>query len=304
MDFFVDLDNIEESPNHFVHMVAGSIAGIMEHCGMFPLDTIRTHQQSLLAHGAERVPITYTVRSIVQRGGYRALFRGLPIMAASVGPIHGLSFTVYEMSKVVLGANKHGYHPISAASAGVCATLVHDACLTPIDLVKQRLQRGAVEYRGVGDAVYRGYKLHGVRGFYAGYTTALAMNLPFGAVYYGAYETLKKTFSSLSPSSPTIPSASPTNTAYVSPVVHMLAGAGAGAAAGAVTNPMDVAKTRLQVGTDLGRKYSGMVRTVHTIYKEEGLSAFGRGIFPRMLVHSMSAAMLWTTYEYVKKAMG
>lgn len=74
----------------------------------------------------------------------------------------------------------------------------------------------------------------------------------------------------------------------------------AGIFAAALTNPLDVIKTRLQIQSDLGVYYKGMFDATKTIYKTEGLYAFSRGMVPRMLFHSMSASIVWGTYEYVK----
>lgn len=60
-------------------------------------------------------------------------------------------FSVYEWAKRVMGVNEPGHHPVAAAASGVCATVLHDAVLTPLDSVKQRLQLGY--YRGVLDCV-------------------------------------------------------------------------------------------------------------------------------------------------------
>jgi hypothetical protein len=37
----VDVDGIVESKSPLVHFLAGALAGTMEHCGMFPVDTIK-----------------------------------------------------------------------------------------------------------------------------------------------------------------------------------------------------------------------------------------------------------------------
>jgi hypothetical protein len=57
------------------------------------------------------------------------------------------------------------------------------------------------------------------------------------------------------------------------------------------------------VGTDAGKSYRGMVSTLRTIYREDGWAGFTKGIRPRMVFHSMSAAISWTTYEYIKHTL-
>jgi hypothetical protein len=47
---------------------------------------------------------------------------------------------VYENAKERLGGNREGYQVAATAAAGMIATLVNDACMTPADVIKQRLQ--------------------------------------------------------------------------------------------------------------------------------------------------------------------
>lgn len=75
-----------------------------------------------------------------------------------------------------------------------------------------------------------------------------------------------------------------------------------GAIAGAFTTPLDVAKTRLQtqgeyVLTDRGVvQYRGMIDAVVKVFEQEGMRGLTRGLGARVLFHSMSASLAWTTY--------
>jgi solute carrier family 25 (mitochondrial iron transporter), member 28/37 len=84
----------------------------------------------------------------------------------------------------------------------------------------------------------------------------------------------------------------------------MAAGGAAGVMAAMITTPLDVAKTRLQTQADLKRTYKGMVDALRSIVQEEGARALLRGMGPRMLYHSASATIAWTTYEQVKWLLG
>lgn len=55
-------------------------------------------------------------------------------------PAHALYFAVYEVSKEKLGGNRPGHHLLATAVAGAVATVANDGIMTPIDVVKQRLQ--------------------------------------------------------------------------------------------------------------------------------------------------------------------
>lgn len=57
-------------------------------------------------------------------------------------PSHALYFAAYEASKEAFGGNEPGYQVVATGAAGIIATLVNDTIMTPVDVVKQRLQVG------------------------------------------------------------------------------------------------------------------------------------------------------------------
>ncbi|KAF6154541.1 hypothetical protein GIB67_027814 [Kingdonia uniflora] len=116
------------------------------------------------------------------------------------------------------------------------ATTASDAVLTPMDVVKQRLQLRSSPYFGVKDCVLRMIREEGIGDFYASYRTTVVTNAPFTAVHFSTYEAMKKILSEVSPE----------NASEERLLVHICAGGVAGALAGAVTTPLDVVKTRLQ----------------------------------------------------------
>ena len=73
----------------------------------------------------------------------------------------------------------------------------------------------------------------GIQAFYRSYRTTLIMNVPFTAVHFATYEAAKKILGRRVADEDRLET-------------HLLAGGAAGALASAVTNPMDVVKTRLQ----------------------------------------------------------
>eukprot|EP01090_Pellita_catalonica_P016129 TRINITY_DN4546_c0_g1_i1.p1 TRINITY_DN4546_c0_g1~~TRINITY_DN4546_c0_g1_i1.p1 ORF type:complete len:323 (-),score=30.26 TRINITY_DN4546_c0_g1_i1:112-1080(-) len=292
VDYFVEEEFIEESENATVHLIAGAVAGVTEHCGMFPLDTIKTFQQAGKSGG-----VLGTFKYIYGRRGIRGLFRGMKVVILTAAPVHGISFTIYEFFKRISGANQPGHHAAASAFSGVCATLAHDACIVPVDTIKQRLQFSGKPYRGIIDCMMKILKKHGMGGLYRGYTTTTTMNIPYAVFYYAVYESAKQF---LGGSIFSTQNASGDFRHNV--MLHLLAGASAGGVAACITNPLDVSKTRLQLGDDVGpgKHYRGMINTMRDIWRSEGWLGYTKGIIPRTMFHATSGAIVWATYEYMK----
>jgi len=81
----------------------------------------------------------------------------------------------------------------------------------------------------------------------------------------------------------------------------------AGAISAAVTCPMDVIKTRLQVqsntSTPSSERYKHSVDAFLRIMREEGYRAFTKGMGARVLWITPGTAITITAYEEVKKLM-
>jgi solute carrier family 25 iron transporter 28/37 len=210
--------------------------------------------------------------------------------------------------------------------------MAHDAVVTPLDLVKQRMQVYPQLYPTLRSTIASTYRASGLRGFYASYPVTVAMNVPHMSAYFAAYESLKLMLS-------------PDNSeAELGPVQHLLAGGGAGAIAACVSTPLDVVKTRLQLSSALSASATSSasaplgamsaaraaVSTAATastasaaafsssaphlappsiseiirhIYAAEGWRGFTRGMTARMLYFAPSAAICWTTYEAAKAVL-
>ena len=89
-----------------------------------------------------------------------------------------------------------------------------------------------------------------------------------------------------------------------------------GTIASILTNPMDVIKTRLQTkNVTPGRKdtilcddvvrvkYTNFKSTAIQIFQHEGLKGFVRGVVPRAMQASMSSALSWVSYEFIKHTL-
>lgn len=89
--------------------------------------------------------------------------------------------------------------------------------------------------------------------------------------------------------------------------MHIVAGAGAGACAAALSNPLDVAKTLLNtqessvVHEMSGRQHvSGMMLAMRTIYRQSGPKGYTKGLQARILYQMPATATTWSIYELLK----
>ncbi|KAF1332573.1 Mitoferrin-like protein, partial [Globisporangium splendens] len=301
------------------HMLAGSVAGVAEHVSIFPIDTIKVRRpvHAYMLNGKPlKLSATQTARKLIAEEGPLRLFRGVSTMLSASLPAHAVYFSVFEAMKKTLGADSADHTPIASGAAGVVATVCHDMIMTPMDVIKQRLQLGY--YSGVTDCFKTIVRQEGFRALYISFPTTFFMNLPYSMIMVSANETFKKILN---------PSGEMNISAYFA------SGAMAGALAGVLTNPLDVAKTRLQtqlllvqedpsvrpraatattasfaasqsglqkmIGGEpkMRLQYRGLFDALVQIRAQEGTTGFFRGVYPRLLVQAPSVAVSWTTFE-------
>ncbi|KAM9857210.1 mitoferrin-2-like [Aulostomus maculatus] len=309
----VEYEGLPQGAATSTHMLAGSVAGIMEHCLMYPIDCVKTRMQSLHPEpGARYRNVMDALRQIVRTEGVWRPIRGVNVLAVGAGPAHALYFACYEKIKFSLsdaihpGTNSHFANGV----AGCMATVIHDAIMNPAEVVKQRIQMFNSPYRGVLDCVGSTLRQEGPAAFYRSYTTQLTMNVPFQALHFMTYEYLQEL---LNPHRQYNPSS------------HVVSGALAGALAAAATTPLDVCKTLLntqeaqtihviqaEAATPAGavgaatasapgsRHISGLGEAFRTVYRMGGVPAFFKGVQARVIYQMPSTAISWSVYEFFK----
>jgi solute carrier family 25 iron transporter 28/37 len=292
-------------------MIAGAVAGMGEHMVMYPVDTIKTRMQALAHPGMQLdKSLARAIKSARHREGVRGLYKGVTAVALGAGPSHALYFASYEAAKQLYGGNEPGHQPIATAAAGVTATVVNDACMTPWDVVKQRMQVSHSPYGGILQCVRETYRAEGARAFFKSFWTTLVMNVPYTAIHFATYESCKTYFSSGGGKEGEIKDHQNQGefkdhqNQEETLAVQLGAGGIAGGLAAFCTTPLDVVKTRLQLeGVHSATRYETVaVRPImKKIMEDEGLSVLFRGWQPRVLFHIPSAAICWGIYESFKR---
>eukprot|EP01104_Vermistella_antarctica_P015729 TRINITY_DN5231_c0_g1_i2.p1 TRINITY_DN5231_c0_g1~~TRINITY_DN5231_c0_g1_i2.p1 ORF type:complete len:461 (+),score=56.68 TRINITY_DN5231_c0_g1_i2:306-1688(+) len=99
------------------------------------------------------------------------------------------------------------------------------------------------------------------------------------------------------------------NAPHVTTVRHLLAGAMARVTAATIMSPVDTVKARLQfqgnlkAGTGIRTRYSGAIDAFRTIFRQEGWKAFYKGLPPRLLYITPSAAVSFAIYEQMRRIL-
>ncbi|CAH1374833.1 hypothetical protein MTP99_016184 [Tenebrio molitor] len=285
----MNFEDYESLPTNNVvtHMTAGAIAGVMEHCVMYPLDSVKTRMQSLTTTGREGIVETF-LRMVRHEGVFRPV-RGMSAMVVGAGPSHALYFSSYEYLKnaMIKSTTTSRYHTAIYGASGCISTLLHDGIMNPAEVVKQRMQMVNSPYKSAVTCVVNIYRLEGLRAFYRSYTTQLTMNVPFQSIHFMVYEVAQKITN---------------KEAVYNPPAHMVSGALAGAVAAAVTTPLDVCKTLLN--TQQQGSTQGLVEAVKKVYRFGGPMGYFRGLQARVMYQMPATAICWSTYEFFKYLLG
>ena len=121
-DFFEWEERSTDMP-YKEHVLAGSMAGVIEHCSLLPIDIIKTHQQSALY----KTNIHETVSFIYQTGGGAKFWRGTGPMVAGCIPAHAIFFSIYEISRSHLKLNESSdLNIMMNGMVGCLSTAFHD----------------------------------------------------------------------------------------------------------------------------------------------------------------------------------
>jgi solute carrier family 25 folate transporter 32 len=195
------------------------------------------------------------------------------------------------------------------AVAGACAGLVSSIATCPLDVVKTKLQAqhtpsatrpGAAApdgqvaklYRGIFASLRRIWLEEGIRGLYRGLGPVLLGYLPTWASYFTIYQHCRNVYGQGHPSAAVLP--------------NVAAAMTAGAISSTITNPIWVVKTRMMTQSpshEHGLKYKSTLDAFRTMFREEGLATFYKGLGPSYfgIAH---VAVQFPLYEAMKEWFG
>jgi len=262
---------------------------------LYPLWLIKTRLQAQRGH-REYAGVADAFKKIVRFEGIRGLWRGFSVTAVGFIPAQLAYNFVYEWTRA------HLPHQLARRDeqvkrnfyGGAAASFASSIVNVPLDVVTQRImvqpagRRKYHSFRGL-NVVWRE---EGFRGLYRGFGLSVMSYVPASAIWWSTYTAVHSRATAALPDP------------RLSWLVTGLCGAVAGFTSAALTNPLDVIKTRLQVFEDelhTGRKGSRLMAVVSSLLAEEGLRGFSKGLTARLASSSVVSLFIITTYEGVKR---
>eukprot|EP00208_Stichococcus_sp_RCC1054_P007262 CAMPEP_0206141942 /NCGR_PEP_ID=MMETSP1473-20131121/14842_1 /ASSEMBLY_ACC=CAM_ASM_001109 /TAXON_ID=1461547 /ORGANISM="Stichococcus sp, Strain RCC1054" /LENGTH=305 /DNA_ID=CAMNT_0053536713 /DNA_START=230 /DNA_END=1147 /DNA_ORIENTATION=+ len=288
-------------------MLAGGASAIAARCVTHPVDTLKARMQlrgalqpALAGASSSGGTTWHAARTLARTEGLVGFYRGFGACLLGFAPAQAAYFGGYEAGKVLTAPLRRNGHTAAAGVAtGVFQQLIAGALFTPIDIIKERLQVQTMmaeqhRYRSPWHAAVAIVRARGVGGMLRGYWIGNAVWLPWNAIMIPSYEKSKAV------------AASALGCDVAALPTWAVAGCSAGASSLAVclTHPIDVIKTRLQVlsTTEGGARVTASY-IARTIAAEQGAMGFAAGLTPRLLTIVPGNALVWLSYEAIKKVL-
>ncbi|XP_004374355.1 probable mitochondrial glutathione transporter SLC25A39 isoform X6 [Trichechus manatus latirostris] len=232
---------------------------------------------------------------IVRHEGTKTLWSGLPATLVMTVPATAIYFTTYDQLKTFLCGRALTSDLYTPMVAGALARLGTVTVISPLELVRTKLQARHVSYRELGACVQAAVAQGGWRSLWLGWGPTALRDVPFSALYWFNYELVKSWLSGPRPKDQT------------SVGISFVAGGISGMVAAILTLPFDVVKTQRQVA--LGAVEAVRVRSPHAdstwlllrrIRAESGTRGLFAGFLPRIIKAAPSCAIMISTYEFGK----
>ncbi|WKY00877.1 hypothetical protein Q1695_015136 [Nippostrongylus brasiliensis] len=239
---------------------------------------------------------------ITRNEGIRSLWSGLSPTLVMAVPATVFYYSLYDTllssfqrrlcCRRTLSPQRYCPPDWSAAMlAGTVARAVAVTIVSPLEMIRTKMQSEQLNYKDIGRALRVTTLTHGIPGFYLGLLPTLLRDIPFSAIYWAFYDTLKNRLMTWK------------NMKETSFSLSFASGAMAGSFAAVITTPFDVIKTHLQIKLGDG---SAAVRvpiaaTVREIInKGGGITALFTGVVPRVAKVAPACAVMIGSYEYFK----
>lgn len=288
-----------------VTVLAGLISGAITASCVQPLDVLKTRLQVQRSGSAkDSGGIIGGLRRIVKNEGVHGLYKGLSPSLIALLPNWAVYFTSYDLLKSYLRQRPGGpsapatpvIHMSAAAGAGIATILVTN----PLWVVKTRIQTQDLPamkekltrrpYSGAFNALYRIAAEEGAAGMYSGLIPSLA-GVCHVAIQFPLYEHCKAQLAASKEKS--IDELQALDLVLASGFSKMVASS--------VTYPHEVVRSQMHIsGT---ASLSGCTNAIRSVWLEDGVKGFYRGWLTNLCRTTPAAALTFTSFELVSRAL-
>lgn len=251
--------------DNIISFASGALAGLIADVVTFPIDTMRARQQ-----------VSSKIKFNI------SLLRGIGIVSLVTIPEHALYFFLYEnlVNNFQPDKDRNSKSPSAYFMAGLIAEVVDVVLFNPVDVIKQKIQISSPTSN------IKWYQTwNKPSDLYRGVIPNVLCHGPYLGIHWALYEPLKRYLS------PEELKNDPPANAILSASIF------ASAIAAALTNPLDVVRTRVQTAPH--QVTSRIV--LEKMIKKEGIKSFGLGLVSRVLYLSPATALLICVYEFTKE---
>ncbi|KAG5487969.1 hypothetical protein LSCM1_08284 [Leishmania martiniquensis] len=177
-------------------------------------------------------------------------------------------------------------HKVMEDATAGCLIGLGEVFLLPLDRLKVLSQTNEAAMRG---GLLPLLRQEGLRGMYAGTVVTMCRNAPGSFCLFGGTAFTKGYIFGLS------------DYRHASLFQNMCASTVGACLSIAISNPMDVVKTRVQHQTEAERRSA--VATATAMLKEEGVPSFFKGLTPKIIASAPKLIFAYTMTEYLFKVM-
>lgn len=257
------------------NFVYGGIAGACSRTVVAPLDRVKILMQTT----SSRLTLTEMLHRVVSEEGFHRLWKGNVLNCARILPYSALQFGTYDLCKVACFEE-----PLSISqrlTCGSAAGFVATTITHPLDVIRHRLLM-STDVHTFGQAKKALLVEKGYRSMFKGYGSTVSGLVPFIAVNFCAFDTLKS------------------NLQWTSTPGILTMGAGAAVVSQSICYPLDTVRRRMQIK---GTPYKHGLDAFWQIIRKEGFLKLYAGISANALKIVPNNSIRFLVYEWCRHSL-
>uniref|UniRef100_A0A224XS71 Putative mitochondrial carrier protein cgi-69 n=1 Tax=Panstrongylus lignarius TaxID=156445 RepID=A0A224XS71_9HEMI len=269
--------------------------GLMDHLCTCPANENNAHEYWYKRPSHFNGTVDALVK-ISRTEGIWSLWSGLSPTLVLALPATVVYFVTYEQLRTRLAdwAKKEttsDSQPLWAPLVAGCTARLWAATLvSPLELVRTKMQSKRLSYLEIRQALQSLLKHRGLPGLWTGLGPTLLRDVPFSGIYWITYEKFKMLNNN--------------NSTFL---YSFVGGSIAGTLAAVLTTPFDVVKTHRQIEivekeiiAESPAAAESTYRALKNIYQKNGFSGLFAGIIPRIIRIAPACAIMVASFEYGK----